>query len=235
MIIIPAIDIKDGRCVRLIQGDYDQVTTYGDDPVSQALKWEALGAQMIHLVDLDGAKYGERVNRDLIGRIAQGVKVPVEVGGGIRDTQAVEDYLSAGVARVIIGTAAIENPEWLAEMVAKHGEKICVSIDAKNGMIATEGWLKESDTQAVDFILKLEAMGVKHIVYTDIAKDGMMQGPNYDMYQEIQQASTIGVIASGGVSSLADVRRLSGMGLYGAIIGKALYEGAIDLKEALAC
>lgn len=235
MIILPAIDIKGGQCVRLLQGDYDQVTTYGDDPVSQALKWESLGAGMIHLVDLDGAKSGQRINRDIIGRIAAAVKVPVEVGGGIRDTQAVEDYLSVGVSRVIIGTAAIEKPEWLEEMVQRFGERICVSIDAKDGMIATDGWIKDSGIPAVEFIKRLEAMGVTHIVYTDIARDGMLQGPNFAMYEKIAAESGIGVIASGGVSTLEDIRTLREMGLYGAIIGKALYEGTLDLKEALSC
>jgi phosphoribosylformimino-5-aminoimidazole carboxamide ribotide isomerase len=235
MIIIPAIDIKDGKCVRLIQGDYNQVTNYGDNPVSQALEWQSLGAEMIHLVDLDGAKEGRLMNGELIRKIAETIEVPIEVGGGIRDTQAVENHVQSGVARVIIGTAAVNNPEWLGQMVKKYGDKICVSIDAKDGKIATEGWLKATDTDAIDFILKLEEMGVKTIVYTDIAKDGMMKGPNFEMYEKISKLSKIDVIASGGVSTLADVKKLKAMNLYGAIIGKALYVGAIDLKEALSC
>lgn len=235
MIIIPAIDIKDGQCVRLIQGDYDQITNYGDDPVSQALEWQALGAEMIHLVDLDGAKEGRLMNGELIRKISQKIDVPLEVGGGIRDTKAVENYIQAGVSRVIIGTAAVNNPEWLNQMVQKYKDKICVSIDAKDGKIATEGWLKATDTDAIEYILKLEEMGVKTIVYTDISKDGMMKGPNFQMYEKISQLSNIDVIASGGVSSLSDVKRLKEMNLYGAIIGRALYEGAIDLKEALSC
>ncbi len=235
MIIIPAIDIKNGQCVRLIQGDYDQITNYGDNPVSQAMEWQTLGAEMIHLVDLDGAKEGRLMNGELIRKISEQIDAPIEVGGGIRNTQAVENYIQSGVSRVIIGTAAVNDPEWLNQMVQKYGDKICVSIDAKDGKIATEGWLKATDTDAIEYILKLEQMGVKTIVYTDISKDGMMKGPNFEMYEKISKLSKIDVIASGGVSTLADVKRLKEMNLYGAIIGKALYEGAIDLKEALSC
>jgi phosphoribosylformimino-5-aminoimidazole carboxamide ribotide isomerase len=235
MKIIPAIDIKGGQCVRLIQGDYDQVTRYDKSPPEQAIIWQQMGAEMIHLVDLDGAKSGKLINLKIIEEVVSRVDVPVEVGGGIRTTEAVEAYDRIGVSRIIIGTAALKNPDWLKEMVQRYPEKICVSIDASNGMIATDGWTSVSDVSAQEYILKLESWGVKTIVYTDIAKDGMLSGPNFEIYKQLSEISDIQIIASGGITRIEDVITLKQMDVYGAIIGKALYEGYITLKEAISC
>ncbi len=235
MKILPAIDIKNGKCVRLTQGDYNRVTEYGDDPVAVAKKWESLGADIIHIVDLDGAKSGQLINLEVIKRIVEAVDIPIQIGGGIRTTDSVENYIEAGVMRVIIGTAAVTQPEWLKEMVAKYDAKICVSIDAINGNIATEGWQNVLTLDAVDYILELESIGVKTIVYTDISKDGMLKGPNFEMYEIIDKQTKVDIIASGGVTTLSDVKRLKEIDMYGAIIGKALYDGVIDLKEAIEC
>jgi len=235
MKILPAIDIKNGKCVRLTQGDYNRVTEYGDDPVEVAKKWESQGADIIHIVDLDGAKSGQLINLEVIKKIVASVNIPIQIGGGIRTTDSVENYIKAGVMRVIIGTAAVTQPEWLKDMVAKHDDKICVSIDAINGNIATEGWQNVLSLNAVDYILELESIGVKTIVYTDISKDGMLKGPNFEMYEVIDKQTNVDIIASGGVTTLADVKRLKEIDMYGAIIGKALYDGVIDLKEAIEC
>ncbi len=235
MKIIPAIDIKDGQCVRLLQGDYGKIIKYSKNPVEIAKKWEAMGAEIIHLVDLDGAKTGKLVNIEMLKDIIENIKVPVEVGGGIRTSEAVKQYLEAGVKRVIIGTAAIKNPEWVMKMIKIYGDKICVSIDVRNGFIASEGWLDVSKIKAADFILKLEKWGVKTVVYTDISKDGMLKGPNFEMYGKISKKTKIDIIASGGVTTLNDIKKLKKMNLYGAIIGKSIYDGVIDLKEAIKC
>ena len=235
MKIIPAIDIKDGQCVRLLQGDYEKITRYSKDPVEMAKKWEKLGAKIIHIVDLDGAKTGKLVNLEIIKDIVENIKVPVEVGGGIRTSEAVKKYLGVGVERVIIGTAAIKNPQWVKEMIDIYGDKICVSIDAKNEFIASEGWIEVSEIKAVDFILKLEKWGIATIVYTDISKDGMLKGPNFEMYEKISKETKIKIIASGGVTTINDIKKLKEINLYGAIIGKALYDGLIDLREAIKC
>lgn len=235
MKILPAIDIKNGKCVRLTQGDYNRVTEYGDDPIEVAKKWESQGADIIHIVDLDGAKSGQLINLEVIKKIVASVDIPIQIGGGIRTTDSVENYIDAGVMRVIIGTAAVTQPEWLKEMVAKHDSKICVSIDAINGNIATEGWQNVLTLNAVDYILELESIGVRTIVYTDISKDGMLKGPNFEMYEVIDKKTNVDIIASGGVTTLADVKRLKEIDMYGAIIGKALYDGVVDLKEAIEC
>lgn len=233
MIIYPAIDIKDRSCVRLVQGDYDEVTIYEKDPVKVALKWESLGAEILHLVDLDGARGGVRINEDVVKDIVKSVNIPVQIGGGIRDTDGVETYLKSGVKYVIIGTAAIKNPTWLEEMVDKYGERIIVSIDAKNGLIATDGWESTSDKKALDYIKELKDMGVNRIVYTDIAKDGMLIGPNFEIYEDLKKEVDIEIIASGGVTTKDDIMRLKEIDVYGAIIGKALYEGRLDLEEVV--
>lgn len=233
MIIYPAIDIKDRSCVRLVQGDYDEVTIYEKDPVKVALKWESLGAEILHLVDLDGARGGVRINEDVVKDIVKSVNIPVQIGGGIRDTDGVETYLKSGVKYVIIGTAAIKNPTWLEEIVDKYGERIIVSIDAKNGLIATDGWESTSDKKALDYIKELKDMGVNRIVYTDIAKDGMLIGPNFEIYEDLKKEVDIEIIASGGVTTKDDIMRLKEIDVYGAIIGKALYEGRLDLEEVV--
>ncbi|NLI66452.1 MAG: 1-(5-phosphoribosyl)-5-[(5-phosphoribosylamino)methylideneamino]imidazole-4-carboxamide isomerase [Tissierellia bacterium] len=233
MIIYPAIDIKDKSCVRLRQGSYDDVTVYERDPVKVAKTWESMGAEILHIVDLDGARDGIRINEDVIRKIIESVDIPVQVGGGIRDTAGVEIYLNIGASHVIIGTAAIKNPPWLREMIDSYGDKIIVSIDARDGWIATDGWESISKKKASDYIKELKAYGLQRIVYTDIAKDGMLLGPNFKIYEELKDRVDIEVIASGGVTSIDDIRRLRELGLYGAIIGKALYDGKLDLREVL--
>lgn len=233
MIIYPAIDIKDKSCVRLRQGSYDDVTVYERDPVKVAKTWESMGAEILHIVDLDGARDGIRINEDVIRRIIENVDIPVQVGGGIRDTAGVEIYLNIGASHVIIGTAAIKNPPWLREMIDSYGDKIIVSIDARDGWIATDGWESISKKKASDYIKELKAYGLQRIVYTDIAKDGMLLGPNFKIYEELKDRVDIEVIASGGVTSIDDIRRLRELGLYGVIIGKALYDGKLDLREVL--
>ncbi|RDW21168.1 1-(5-phosphoribosyl)-5-[(5-phosphoribosylamino)methylideneamino]imidazole-4-carboxamide isomerase [Oceanobacillus chungangensis] len=233
MILFPAIDIRGGKCVRLIQGDYSKEKVYSDTPVDIARQWENKGAEYVHIVDLDGAKSGESMNQTLIKEIAANTKIPVQVGGGIRSLSVIEAYISSGVERVIIGTAAINDEEFLREAVAQYGSKIAVSIDARNGFVATDGWTETSTVKALDLAKILEEIGVETIVYTDILKDGMLQGPNFGELQTINEATTMNVIASGGVSSKEDVTKLTSLDLYGAIIGKALYDGTIELTELL--
>ncbi|AOV07110.1 1-(5-phosphoribosyl)-5-[(5-phosphoribosylamino)methylideneamino]imidazole-4-carboxamide isomerase [Sporosarcina ureilytica] len=231
MILFPAIDIRNGKCVRLIQGDYDQEVIYGDSPTEMALLWEKQGAEFIHIVDLDGAKTGESPNQLAIQAIAEAVSVPIQVGGGIRSMEIIDEHIASGVSRVIIGTAAITNRPFLEEAVQKYGDKIAVSIDARNGFVATDGWTATTNKKALDLLQELEEIGVKTVVFTDIFKDGMMQGPNFQELQAINKASSIDVIASGGVTTEEDIQQLEGMNLYGAIIGKALYEGTLSLQQ----
>jgi len=233
MILFPAIDIRGGKCVRLIQGDYNKEKVYSDSPAEMGSKWETSGAEYIHIVDLDGAKSGASINQPQIQEIARHTNVPVQVGGGIRSMAAIENYLSAGVDRVIIGTAAISDKAFLKEAVETHADKIAVSIDARNGYVATDGWTKGSDVKAIDLVQELEQLGVQTIVYTDILKDGMLKGPNFNELQTINEATNMNVIASGGVSSKEDVENLKRLNLYGAIIGKALYDGTMEFSELL--
>ncbi|HEX6593010.1 MAG TPA: 1-(5-phosphoribosyl)-5-[(5-phosphoribosylamino)methylideneamino]imidazole-4-carboxamide isomerase [Bacillota bacterium] len=233
MILFPAIDLLNGKCVRLIQGDYDQETVYSDSPVNMAKTWKKKGANYLHIVDLDAARTNEAVNQSIIQSIAKEVKIPIQVGGGIRSMERIESYISAGVKRVIIGTAAIKDPAFLKEAVDQYGEKIAVSIDARNGYVATEGWEKTSEVAATDLLKKLENIGVQTVIYTDIAKDGMLQGPNFEELREMNERSPIQMIASGGVSSPADVVKLQAMNMYGAIIGKALYDGTVSFESLL--
>ncbi len=233
MIIFPAIDILQGKCVRLIQGDYNQEKIYSDSPVDMAKQWEEKGAEFIHIVDLDGAKSGQSINESIILDIAKQVQVPIQVGGGIRSMETVERYLEAGVNRVIIGTAAIQDRTFLQEAVSKYKKRIVVSLDAKNGYVATDGWTDTSDVKALELVKDLETIGVQTIVYTDIAKDGMLQGPNLAEQKAINEATSMDVIASGGVTTLDDVEQLRKLNLYGAIVGKALYDGKVTLEELL--
>lgn len=235
MIIYPAIDMKDQSCVRLTQGSYEKMTVYEKDPVKVAKKWETMGAEILHLVDLDGAKNGNRVNQSVVEEILNNVKIPVQLGGGIRDTEGIKTLLNLGVSQVIIGTLALKEPDWIKEMIAIYGNRIIVSIDALNGLIATDGWQSVSDVKAIDFIKELKSYGLSRIVYTDIEKDGMLTGPNFRIYEELAQNVPIEVIASGGVTTLDDIKRLKAMNIYGAIVGKALYDGKLDLEEVLKC
>jgi phosphoribosylformimino-5-aminoimidazole carboxamide ribotide isomerase len=235
-IIYPAIDIRDGKCVRLVQGDYNQETVYNTNPLEVALEWEASGGEWIHLVDLDGAKAGHPVNDLLIGKIASSVKVPVQVGGGLRTEQDVDRLLSLGVSRVILGTAAIEDREFVYKLLAKHGEKVAIGIDARDGFVATRGWLETSQVKAEDLAVQLAEHGAKTFIFTDISRDGMMGGPNVEAITQLAKVSGQTVIASGGVSKMEDLTRLakqSANGVGGAIVGKALYTGSIKLEEAL--
>ena len=233
MRIYPAIDIIDGACVRLVQGDYSQKTTFASDPVEVAQRWESLGGEFIHIVDLDGARSGRMPNFELITTIANILSVPIEVGGGIRDMDAVDMYLENGVQRVIIGTSALSNPKFVEQAVKKYGDRIAVGIDAKDGMVAVNGWEEVSGTSALDLAKQMEEIGVKYIIYTDIATDGMLKGPNAAAMKEMADAVSVNIIASGGVSSIEDVRILKSSGVEGAIIGKALYTDRIDLADAI--
>ncbi len=233
MRLYPAIDMIDGQCVRLIQGDYRKKTTFSEDPLAVALRWQEEGGEFIHLVDLDGAKNGEMPNFDIICTIAKELRIPIEVGGGIRDMRAVEKYLEHGVNRVILGTAAIKNPEFVKEAVKEYGHRIVVGIDAKDGMVAVSGWEEVSQVSALSLAKRMEQLGVATLIYTDIATDGMLKGPNITAMQEMAEYVTIDVVASGGVSSLKDLEKLTQTGVEGAIIGKALYTGHIQLGEAV--
>ncbi len=233
MIVIPAIDIYQGRAVRLKQGDYKQETRYADDPLAVAKAFEKAGATRLHVVDLDGAKEGKPVNRDVILSIVKETNLTVELGGGIRDVATAKAYLDQGIDYVIVGSMAIDNQTALKSLVQQYQERIIVSLDAKDGLVATGGWVNTSQVDSLTLIQTLNTIGVQTIVYTDIAKDGMMAGPNISMYEAIQKTSAIQVIASGGVTTKKDVDALKTLNLYGAIIGKALYEGTISLKDVL--
>lgn len=234
--IYPAIDIRGGKCVRLVQGDYGQETVYGEQPVEAAKRWEANGASWIHVVDLDGAKEGRPMNAQLICEIARSVSIPIQVGGGLRTIEDIDLLLEAGAARAILGTAAIENRGFVEAALGKYGERLAIGIDARNGLVATRGWLETSEVRADILAVELAEVGAKTFIFTDISRDGMMKGPNVEAIVQLAKASGQQVIASGGVSSIDDIRALSthaGDGVAGTIIGKALYTGTVDLTEAV--
>ena len=233
MYLYPAIDLVQGKAVRLFKGDYAQMTVYNENPVSVAKDFQAAGSKHIHLVDLEGAKSGVPENLDTIKKIIAETDLFVEVGGGIRNMETVETYLSAGVNRVILGTAAVTDPAFLETALAKYGEKIAVGVDLKDGFVAIKGWTETSDLTADAFFSKMEALGVKTIICTDISRDGAMKGTNRELYKELSSKYAIDLIASGGVSSLEDVEKLAQMDIHGAIIGKAYYTGAVDLRQAI--
>ena len=234
MIIFPAIDLVAGKAVRLFKGDYDQMTVYNEDPVAQAKEFERLGATHLHLVDLEGARDGGTPNFETVKAICENTSLFVELGGGIRSIETVEKYLSVGVDRVILGTAAVTDEAFLEECAAKYAEKLAVGVDIKNGKVAIRGWLEESRYSLEEFCEKMRKLGVKTLIVTDVSKDGAMKGANLELYRVLSGKFSMDFTASGGVSSLEDVRALAEMGLYGAIIGKAYYVGAIDLEEAIA-
>ncbi|HPN88481.1 MAG TPA: 1-(5-phosphoribosyl)-5-[(5-phosphoribosylamino)methylideneamino]imidazole-4-carboxamide isomerase [Candidatus Omnitrophota bacterium] len=236
MIIFPAIDIKNGKVVRLIQGKFDSVTEYGNDPLAMAQHWENKGATWIHVVDLDGAKEGAMKNTAVILKMAHNVKAALQVGGGIRTKEDIAKLIDGGVSRVILGTKIVEEKTFLKESLSLWKDKIAVSLDCSNGRVLQKGWTSQTNIKAVDFIPELERLGLKCLIYTDIAKDGMLCGPNFEALEEILNITKIPVIASGGISSLEDIKKLHLLekkGLVGAITGKAIYEGKLDLKEAL--
>lgn len=239
MEIIPAIDIRDGKCVRLDQGDFAREIVFSDDPVAVARRWEADGATRIHVVDLDGAREGRPVMADLIARVIAAVGVPVEVGGGIRDVLTVKHYISSNADRVVLGTAAVKDEATLVNALALYPGRIVVGVDARDGIVMTEGWLEASEVTAIDLVRQLSALGVRRVIYTDISHDGMLGGPNFESIAALAAqarafAVPVAVVAAGGVSSVEHLQRLADLGVEGAIVGKALYTGAINLREALA-
>ena len=233
MYIYPAIDLYEGKAVRLFKGDYAQMTVYSENPAEVAKAFAAAGSRHIHLVDLEGAKKGTPANLDTIRKIIEAADLFVEVGGGIRSMETIDSYLSIGVNRVILGTAAVTAPEFLEEALQKYGEKIAVGVDLKDGYVAIKGWTEKSELTADAFFAKMEKLGVKTVICTDISRDGAMKGTNRELYKELSEKYSIDLIASGGVSTLEDVAALKEMNLHGAIIGKAYYIGAIDLKTAI--
>ncbi|MGQ9632183.1 MAG: 1-(5-phosphoribosyl)-5-[(5-phosphoribosylamino)methylideneamino]imidazole-4-carboxamide isomerase [bacterium] len=236
MLVIPAIDLMGGRCVRLLQGDYSKRTVYSDEPGEVARRWRDSGARLIHVVDLDGAKSGRPQNLFAISEIVRAVDTPIEVGGGIRDIDAIEEVLGLGARRVILGTSAVESLNILRKARDRFGERVVVGIDARDGFVAVRGWTEVTNLKATDLALRVGECGIETIIYTDIRRDGTLLGPNFEAIREIARTSGLNVIASGGVSSLDDIRKLKGMepeGVVGAIVGKALYDGRVDLKEAI--
>lgn len=233
MIIYPAIDIKDGKCVRLTQGRFTDVDQYSDNIIEVGQKWENLGAEYLHVVDLDGARFGESRNIDLISELAQSIKLPIQLGGGIRSLKAIEQVLEKGIQRVILGTSAINNPKMVEEAAKEFVDRVVVGIDAKDGLVAIAGWEQTSEITAIELAKRMEQVGVQTIIYTDIARDGMLLGPNLKALESMVSSVEISVIASGGVSQIADIRGLRETGVSGAIIGKALYTGNIDLQAAI--
>ncbi len=233
MLIFPAIDLYGGKAVRLYKGDYNQMTVYNDDPLAVARDFKASGATHLHVVDLEGARDGGTPNLQTIAALARESGLFTEVGGGIRSIEVVDRYLSAGVDRVILGTAAVKDPAFLKEALARYGEKIAVGVDIRDGLVAIKGWTEVSEWNAMDFCATMQEMGVKTIICTDISKDGAMKGANHELYRTLSERFSLDIIASGGVSSLEDIEKLAEKGLYGAIVGKAYYTGAISLARAI--
>ncbi|MEA5477810.1 1-(5-phosphoribosyl)-5-[(5-phosphoribosylamino)methylideneamino]imidazole-4-carboxamide isomerase [Pseudanabaena galeata UHCC 0370] len=236
MDVIPAIDILDGRCVRLYQGDYQQSEVFGEDPVEVAQRWYSQGAKYLHVVDLDGAKEGKPKNLKVIEAIARSIPMRVQMGGGLRDRESIVSVLNSGVSRVILGTAAVERSQLIADICAEFPEQIMIGIDARDGKVATRGWLETSDIMAVDLAKRMTSVGIAGIIYTDIHRDGTMQGPNIEALRQLAENVDVPVIASGGVSSITDLLNLlslESVGVSGAIVGKAIYTGDIQLKEAI--
>lgn len=233
MIVIPAIDIIGGKAVRLYQGDYRKKEVVGNDILDIAKSFEKNGAEYIHLVDLDGAKKGRLINKKIILNLAKELTTPIEVGGGIRNYKEVEELINHGVSRVIIGTAALEDKEFVSGIVRDFGDKIAVGVDCKKGYICTKGWLEESNVHYIEFCKSMENIGVKNIILTDISKDGTLEGTNISMVKQLKEYVSVNIIASGGVRDYYDIRKLNDLDIYGVIIGKALYSGNIDLKKAI--
>ena len=234
MIILPAIDIQNRQCVRLVKGDFGTAHTVADDPLETAAAFRRAGAEWIHMVDLDGARTGNRVNADIFFAVAAQSGLKVELGGGIRDMETLEDYLSGGISRCILGSAALKNPDFVRQAVSLYGDRIAVGIDAVGGRVAAEGWLEVSQVSYLELARRMEDIGVRTLIFTDISKDGTLSGPNLEQLEELDGAVSCSVIASGGIRELRDIERLRDRRLYGAICGKSLYEGTLSLEEALA-
>ena len=234
MILYPAIDIRGGRCVRLIEGDFDRETTYDSDPSSAARRWVEAGANWLHVVDLDGAVEGRPVNREAIAQIRASVDVPIQLGGGLRHLTDLEDALGGGIDRAILGTVALRDPELVISAVARWGNRIAVALDARDGRLATDGWLGQTDSSAIEVAQRLAQRGVRHFIYTDIRRDGTLSGPNIEALGELVKKIDADVIASGGIASLEDIKAAAATGATGAIIGRALYDGRVNLAESLA-
>lgn len=234
MILYPAIDIRGGRCVRLIEGDFDRETTYDSDPSSAARRWVEAGANWLHVVDLDGAVEGRPVNREAIAQIRASVDVPIQLGGGLRHLTDLEDALGGGIDRAILGTVALRDPELVISAVARWGNRIAVALDARDGRLATDGWLGQTDSSAIEVAQRLAQRGVRHFIYTDIRRDGTLSGPNIEALGELVKKIDADVIASGGIASLEDIKAATATGVTGAIIGRALYDGRVNLGDALA-
>jgi phosphoribosylformimino-5-aminoimidazole carboxamide ribotide isomerase len=233
MEIIPAVDIRGGRCVRLYQGDFQRETVFGDDPIAVALAWQEAGATRLHVVDLDGAREGRPVNAQVIGHLIEALLIPVQVGGGLRDRESIDWYLMAGANRVVLGTAAVKDPSLLAEAIAEHGQRIVVAVDARVGMVAIEGWREDTPLAAAELMSELAAKGVPRFIYTDALRDGTLQGPDFATAGAVLARVSVPVIYAGGISTVADLVRLASLGIEGAIIGQALYTGAVNFQEAL--
>lgn len=233
MIIFPAIDLYDKKAVRLYKGDYNQMTVYSENPLEVAKGFKAAGAEYIHMVDLEGAKDAATPNFDVVAKVASESGLKVEIGGGIRNEETVKKYIDAGVMRVILGTAALNDPAFLEKVCSEYGEKIAVGADLKDGQVAVKGWLETSDVSGMDFLSRMQSLGVKTVICTDISRDGAMRGTNRELYKTLSEKFTMDIVASGGVSTIEDVKALRAMDLYGAIVGKAIYTGDINLKEAI--
>ena len=234
MELIPAIDLKDGRCVRLYQGDFEQATVYSDDPVATARQWEEQGAARLHVVDLDGAKAGRPANIDAVLAIVSAVRIPVQLGGGLRREEDINAALALGVERVILGTAAVESADLVSRVVARFGQQVIVGVDARDGMVATAGWTSTADVRAADLIAHMSDLGVQRFIYTDISRDGTLTEPNFAAMAELIQPGGPAIVASGGIAKIDHLTRLAELGAEGAIVGKALYAGAFGLPDALA-
>lgn len=235
MILFPAVDIKENKCVRLTQGDFNKIIVYSDNPVDMAIRWEQSGAEYLHVVDLDGAKSASLINKKSINEIAKSISIPIQIGGGIRSRERIEELLDLGISRVIIGTIAVENPDLLIKLALDFSKYMAVSVDAIDGKAAIRGWENITSIDVFDICKIMEENNISTLIYTDILKDGMLNGPNFDIYKELNKRTNLDVIASGGVTSIEDVIRLNKMNTYGAIIGKALYDGKLDFREALKC
>ncbi|WP_129673200.1 1-(5-phosphoribosyl)-5-[(5-phosphoribosylamino)methylideneamino]imidazole-4-carboxamide isomerase [Candidatus Chloroploca sp. Khr17] len=234
MEIIPAIDLKDGRCVRLFQGDFSQTTVYSDDPAAMAQQWAAQGATRLHVVDLDGARQGQSANLEAVRAIVRAVTIPVQLGGGLRHEHDIDTVLNLGVARVILGTAAVEDVALVVRLLERFAERVIVGVDARNGKVATAGWLETADIWATDLVRRMADLGVQRIIYTDISRDGTLTEPNFEAMAALLDPNGPALIASGGIAEIAHLQRLARLGVEGAIVGKALYDGNIDLPQALA-